>query len=765
MAIEGAVLLKSLQDTVPEAPFYIPATGPATRPRRTLKHDDTFVVLDSHGDIGASAGGTDGLFHCDTRFLSHLELLLNGMQPLLLGSNVRDDNTLLTVDLTNPDMYFDNHLVLPKDTLHILRTIFLWRDTAYQRLAIRNHGDRPVDLRLTLLFDSDFADLFEVRGLRREARGVVSRHALPPSTSVVKYEGLDARLRTAVLSFDPLPAEITATTASYRIDLEPKKATPLYFTIGCGFPEPPKPVPFLRGLRAVHRNRRAAPDAATVETSNDLLNEVLCRSMSDLYMLMTNTPHGRYPYAGIPWYSTTFGRDGLITAAQMLWLDPGIAQGVLQRLAAYQAKTDDPPSDAQPGKILHEMRSGEMAALNEVPFGLYYGSVDSTPLFVMLAALYGERTGDDATMADLWPAIEAALAWIDGPGDADGDGFVEYYRATERGLANQGWKDSQDAVFHADGRLAEGPIALAEVQGYVYCAKRLAARCAVRIGRHDRAKQLDAAAADLAERFDASFWCPELETYALALDGSKEPCRVYSSNAGQVLFTGIAKPERAIKVADGLMGPSFFSGWGIRTIANTEARYNPMSYHNGSIWPHDNALIALGMARYGRKRSVERVFKGHVRCCHLHGPATAAGAVLRFPARPWSRADPLSGRMLAASLGERHAIHADRGFARIAVRSGRERDPFAQSAPAGVPGLGRAPQSATAAIERRSHDTPSCQRGIGGDTRAARTVAGLGRLRLSRGQRADGPVESQADAVDCGGTELTFPVNGWFRDY
>jgi glycogen debranching enzyme len=610
MAIEGAALLKSLQDTIPEAPFYIPATGPATRPRRTLKHDDTFVVLDSHGDIGASAGGSDGLFHCDTRFLSHLELLLNGMQPLLLGSNLRDDNTTLTVDLTNPDMYFDSHLALPRDTLHVLRTIFLWRDTVYQRLAVHNHGDRPVDLRLTLLFDSDFADLFEVRGLRREVRGVVSRHALPPSTSVVKYEGLDGGLRTTVLNFDPAPIEITATTASYRIALEPKQATPLYFTIGCGFPEPPKIVPFLRGLRAVHRNRRGAPDAATVETSNDLLNEVLCRSMSDLYMLMTSTPQGRYPYAGIPWYSTTFGRDGLITALQMLWLDPGIAQGVLRRLAAYQAKIDDPASDAQPGKILHEMRSGEMAALHEVPFGLYYGSVDSTPLFVMVAALYCERTGDDATVLDLWPEIEAALAWIDGPGDTDGDGFVEYYRATDRGLANQGWKDSQDAVFHADGRLAEGPIALAEVQGYVYSAKRLAARCAERLGWGDRARELDAAARDLAERFDASFWCPELETYALAIDGDKEPCRVRSSNAGQVLFTGIAKTKRAIKVADGLMRPQFFSGWGIRTIANTEARYNPMSYHNGSIWPHDNALIALGLARYGLKRSVERVFKG-----------------------------------------------------------------------------------------------------------------------------------------------------------
>jgi glycogen debranching enzyme len=418
-------------------------------------------------------------------------------------------------------------------------------------------------------------------------------------------------LRQTLLNFDPPPSELTATTASYRLDLAPQEAQPIFISVGCGAPEPPKPVPILRALRAVHRNRRAiSHNAATVETSNDLFNEMLCRSMADLHMLMTNTPQGRYPYAGIPWYSTTFGRDGLITALQMLWLDPRIAQGVLRRLAAFQAKTDDPASDAQPGKILHEMREGEMAALREVPFGLYYGSVDATPLFVMLAGLYVERTGDDATIVELWPAIEAALAWIDGPGDPDGDGFIEYYRATEQGLANQGWKDSQDAIFHADGRLAEGPIALAEVQGYVYCAKHLAANCAERLGRSDRARRLRAEADLLAQRFDASFWCPEIETYALALDGNKEPCRVRSSNAGQVLFTGIAKPERATKVADGLLRPQFFSGWGIRTIANTEARYNPMSYHNGSIWPHDNALIALGLARYGHKRSVERVFKG-----------------------------------------------------------------------------------------------------------------------------------------------------------
>ncbi len=609
MAIENVAA--PLIDEFAETPFYIPATNSATRPRCALKHDDSFIVLDTHGDIGASAGGPDGLFHSDTRFVSHLELLLNGTQPLLLGSTLRDDNTLFTVDLTNADMYFENHLLLPKDTLHIVRTVFLWRDSAYQRLAVRNHGDRPIELQLTILFDNDFADLFEVRGMRRSRRGTVERAIEATGTATLNYEGLDGKSRLTRFTFDPVPDELTTTGASYRIALMPNEARPIFLSIGCGDPEPSRPVPFLRGLRAAHHDlRRSSHAAATVTTSNSVFNEVVCRSMADLSMLMTRTPQGRYPYAGIPWYSTTFGRDGLITALQMLWLAPHIAQGVLRRLAAYQATTNDPISDAQPGKILHEMRGGEMAALHEIPFGLYYGSVDSTPLFVLLAGLYSERTGDDATLHELWPAIEAALAWIDGPGDADGDGFVEYQRATEQGLANQGWKDSLDAIFHADGRLAEGPIALAEVQGYVYAAKLLAARSAQRLGKTKLARQLSLEAARLAEKFEQSFWCEELGLYAMALDGDKRPCRVRSSNAGQVLFTGIARCDRATKVADSLMRPQFFSGWGIRTIAKDEARYNPMSYHNGSVWPHDNALIALGLARYGFKDAVQRLFKG-----------------------------------------------------------------------------------------------------------------------------------------------------------
>jgi glycogen debranching enzyme len=598
-------------DPPSEAPFYIPATASETRPRRTLKCGDTFVVTDSHGDIGASLGEPDGLFHTDTRFLSRLELLLNGQQPLLLGSNIRDDNTMLAVDLTNPDFYDAGRITMQKDIVHIARAIFLWRGTAYQRLALHNHGDGPVALELSLHFGNDFADLFEVRGVRRARRGLASCKVTANDQVLLSYQGLDGVSRHTRLTFDPPPSQLSATTASYRINLAPGEAKRIFLVVACNAPETHRPVPFLQGLLAAHRELRAGSRSMTaVETSNKLFNEVLCRSAADLSMLMTDTPQGRYPYAGIPWYSTTFGRDGLITALQMLWCNPSMALGVLRRLAAYQAEISNPVSDAEPGKILHEMRFGEMAALGEVPFGLYYGSVDSTPLFVLLAGLYTERTGDNATLTELWPSIEAALRWIDGAGDPDQDGFVEYCRKTENGLVNQGWKDSHDAIFHADGRMAEGPIALAEVQGYVFAAKRVAARCARRLGRGDLAGKLEADTQRLAERFEATFWCHELQTYALALDGAKEPCRVRTSNAGQVLFTGIARDDRASLIADGLLSPRLFSGWGIRTVARGEARYNPMSYHNGSVWPHDNALIALGLARYHHKQHVTQVMQG-----------------------------------------------------------------------------------------------------------------------------------------------------------
>ena len=598
-------------DVNAEIPFYIPATGPETRLRRTLKHDDSFLVVDAHGDIGASAGTGDGLFYRDTRFLSHLEMRINGTQPLLLGSNLRDDNAILTVDLTNADIFSsDRVIVLEKDTLHIGRSVFVWRNTVYQRLALRNHGAHPLSLVLSITFANDFADVFEVRGMRRPRRGTSSIRLNAPHEVVLSYLGLDTVVRVTSIYFDPAPTQLSRREATYQIALPSHGAVALCVAIRCN-PSVPQPAPFLRGLLLAHRElRQAALGAAVVQTSNPLFDDILCRSMADLAMLKTDTPQGLYPYAGTPWYSTTFGRDGLITAMQMLWVDPRIARGVLRRLAAFQAQTRDAYSDAEPGKILHEMRSGEMAALGEVPFGLYYGSVDSTPLFVLLAGRYFERTGDIDTLHELWPAIEAALAWIDGPADQDRDGFIEYSRANEHGLANQGWKDSFDAVFHADGRLAKGPIALAEVQAYVFAAKRLAARCAQRLGHLDRGQILENEACRLAERFEAAFWCADMQMYALALDGTKEPCCVRTSNAGQVLFTGITRPDRARIVASALMAPDFFSGWGIRTVSRREVRYNPMSYHNGSVWPHDNALIALGLAQIGAKGAVDRLFNG-----------------------------------------------------------------------------------------------------------------------------------------------------------
>jgi len=597
--------------TPTELPFSTQMARPAERPRRSLKYNDTFLVIDSHGDIGASPDGPDGLFHADTRFLSRLELLMGGMQPLLLGSNLSDDNSLLTVDLTNPDISVDGRAILRRGTLHIVRSVFLWESTAYQRIGIRNHGTRPISLELVLKFDSDFADLFEVRGAHRARRGTCERKLCGADEVLYTYRGLDNIIRRTSLNFNPEPGKLGAREAVYQINVPAGATYSLFLAVNCDKPEQPLNAPFIKALLAKRREMRGAKaGTCSIETSNEIFNEIVQRAAADLTTLKTETPQGPYPYAGLPWYSTTFGRDGLITALQMLWLDPSMARGVLRRLAAFQATLNDPRADAEPGKILHEMRGGEMAALHEIPFGLYYGSVDATPLFVLLAGMYVERTGDEETLVELWPAIEAALQWIDGPGDPDQDGFFEYRRQSDQGLQNQGWKDSEDAIFHADGRLAEGNIALVEVQGYVFAAKREAARCARRMALTERAAVLERDAERLAERFEAAFWCPEMETYALALDGIKERCRVRTSNAGQTLFTGIAHADHARKVASGLMQPHSFSGWGIRTVAKGEARFNPMSYHNGSIWPHDNALIALGFGHCGLKQSVTRVFGG-----------------------------------------------------------------------------------------------------------------------------------------------------------
>ena len=296
-----------------------------------------------------------------------------------------------------------------------------------------------------------------------------------------------------------------------------------------------------------------------------------------------------------------------MTAMQCLSTAPWIAESVLKFLALHQAVEVIPRQEAEPGKILHEMRHGEMANLNEVPFSLYYGSVDSTPLFVLLAGMYFDRTGDRNVLKAIWPNILAALDWIDQYGDADHDGFVEYQARSEKGLIQQGWKDSHDAVFHSDGTLADAPIALCEVQAYVYGARLAAAKIGEIFGQTELAQQQIVKAQRLQQKFESEFWDDHLGSYVLALDANKKPCRVLTSNGGQALFTGIVSPERAARLAITLLDENLFCGWGVRTVASSEIRYNPMSYHNGSVWPHDNSLIAAGLARYGYREQAGKL--------------------------------------------------------------------------------------------------------------------------------------------------------------
>ncbi len=580
------------------------------RQARTLKHGDSFAVLGIGGDLRPNS--VDGLYHRDTRHLSRLDLTIGGARPILLSSTVRDDNAALICDLTNPDLAATDGQTVPADTLHIRRVQFLWQGALHERLRVRNFGDCTVRVSLGLGFEADFRDIFEVRGNKRARRGTCSPPEIAPDRITFRYTGLDAYERVTGLVFAPAPAHLREDGAIFDLTLPPGSTEVVFLEAVTR--EPDREAAGAAGFRCAMRSarralRRSSSRAAAIETSNDIFNEAVRRSVADIYMLNTDTEHGAYPYAGVPWFSTAFGRDALITAFETLWLDPEMAQGVLRFLAATQATDIDPASDAEPGKILHETRRGEMAETGEVPFRRYYGSVDSTPLFVMLAGAYLERTGDIKTAQELWPAVEAALVWMDDYGDRDGDGFLEYGRMTDAGLVNQGWKDSHDSVFHADGRLAEGPIALCEVQGYAYAARIAAAAVAEAVGEREEAARQRHLAEKLRARFDAAFWCEKIGTYALALDGHKRPCAVRSSNAGHALWTGIALPDRAARVAETLMNRSSFSGWGVRTIPQGEARYNPISYHNGSVWPHDNALVALGLARYGYKAEAARIFE------------------------------------------------------------------------------------------------------------------------------------------------------------
>ena len=570
----------------------------------SLKDGQAFLVANHNGDI---TGGAEGLFDRDTRVLSRFVFLVGERHPTRLSCTVSRDNAVFTVHSTNRAIPPVNGRGTPRGAIHIERRRTLQGERLYERIRCTNFGLDQVMLPLVFEYAADFRDIFEVRGIRRAKRGFQLQPQLLGRNVLFAYEGLDEIVRISTVAFSEPPWRMDEGRAEFMFTLSPGERIDLFVEAGAGQGEPPSRERFRHALADARRTiRRRERRGALVRLSDDAHNAWFEQSRADLGLLVSDLPTGPYPFAGIPWFSTPFGRDGLLTAWEVLWLDPALAKGVLTYLASRQATETSAFQDSQPGKIMHETRGGEMAAMKEIPFGLYYGGVDTTPLFVALAGAYLRRTDDVALIGALWSALQRAIAWVEGLGDSNGDGLVDYMRGADTGLANQGWKDSEDSVFHADGRFPVGPIALVEVQGYVYAAFQAMAQMAERLGEPG-AERWSASAEAMRWRVEQRFWMEDAGFYGIAIDGDGALCTPQASNVGHLLFSGLPSADRGARVTRRLLSDDFNSGWGLRTLASGTARFNPMSYHNGSVWPHDTSICVAGMARYGERRGAARV--------------------------------------------------------------------------------------------------------------------------------------------------------------
>ncbi|MGQ0679018.1 MAG: amylo-alpha-1,6-glucosidase [Actinomycetota bacterium] len=578
-----------------------------------VKEGPLFACSRPNGDILPGLVTGEGLYLEDTRFLSELRLTLGG-KPVVLLSSSDDLAYAMAIDATNPNLSEGRSRKVPQQSLSIQRFRVV-RDRLYERISIRNYGRTPIRTTLELALGADFADTFEVRGVaKRKTRG----HLLAPKAVTgglrFGYVGEDEVFRETVVLFDPPPARLDLgqgqrAVAFFDVELAPLQKMSWQVSVepSVAGRQSPRQDLELAERAAFADEERWRRSGSLIRTDNEHFNGFVDAAVRDLKALRTTLAGGEIFAAGIPWYVAPFGRDSLITSYETLLWNPAPAADCLRVLARLQAQADDPWRDAEPGKILHELRQGELAGAHLVPHTPYYGSVDSTPLFLMLAGTYYRWTADLELMRELRPAFDAALGWIAHHGDRDGDGFVEYSKRSPAGLSNQGWKDSEDCIVHADGSLAQGPIALVEVQGYVYLAKHRLAGVYEALGDPATAGTLRREAAALREAFEEAFWMPEEGTYALALDGKKRQVKGITSNPAHCLYCGIVGDRRAQQVGERLMAPDMFSGWGIRTLSKESPAYNPMGYHLGSVWPHDNVIAAAGLKRYGMVEATERI--------------------------------------------------------------------------------------------------------------------------------------------------------------
>ncbi len=574
--------------------------GPSER-SLVLKRDRYFALLTKNGEITPPGCSSLGIFCDDTRILSYYALRFAGGIPARLSSDVRR-MFHAQIDLAVNDREFGGNAWDPRNCVHILREVVL-DEGLRECVTLTNYLTVPIAFWMELDVEADFADIFEVRGWLRSGRGTLYEAAADDRTITFSYRGVDGLLQMSGVKFSKPPTEVGPRGAAWRFNLDASARIEFDWEIVSG--DPRRSVANRRniaqdGLRLDSEYLRWGHACSGWRTDVEAFNLMLERAVEDMHALSFRCDGYRVPAAGIPWYSTVFGRDSIITALQTLPLNPAIATETLRFLAARQGEKHDEFTEEAPGKIMHELRRGEMARSGEIPHIPYYGTVDATPLWLVLLHETWRWTGDSALVHELLPAAERALDWIDRFGDADADGLVEYGRHSPGGLANQGWKDSGDGVPYPDGSLPCPPIALVEVQGYVYDAKLRLGALYEAFGRADDAARLTREAERLRETIDDRFWMEEMGTYALALDGAKQRIPTVTTNAGHLLWSRVPSHGRAERMATRLFQPDMYSGWGLRTLSASHPAFNPMSYHNGSVWPHDNALIALGLGFYGR---------------------------------------------------------------------------------------------------------------------------------------------------------------------
>ena len=576
-----------------------------------LSRGNLFCVTNHRGDI-APAGARDlGLFCDDTRHLSYLELFVAGGPPVVLSAGTHGAANS-QVDLTLTDSQFGGFLTDPQNFLHIRRKQLLDGELVEQ-IVVTNHLRRAVDLWLELRMAADFADVFEVRGARRKRRGTLKPPQHAGDQLIFMYQGLDGETYRTVVRMWPEPKRVGPTGPFWELRLEPGEATVLEVIVqpARGVPRELVAVPFdvrLQRLRSAHD--QFISSTTVVSCNNVSFQDALSHDLQDLDALQLKVD-GKHAIlgAGIPWFAAPFGRDSILTSLEMLSVAPHLAVDTLRTLAALQGLKFDSWREEEPGKIIHELRRGEMVRTGEIPHARYFGSIDSTPLWLMLLGETHRWLGDRALLEELRPNAEAALAWIQRR-LVEGQGFVRYQRTHEKGLENQGWKDSRDGVSFPDGTIAQAPIALVEVQGYVVGALSAMGQVLAALGDDERAAELERQALALKQQLHEAFWVPETEYYALALDGAGRQVPTITSNPGHLLFSGAILDDKASRVVDVLLSEEVYSGYGVRTLARGQAVYNPLSYHNGSVWPHDNALCALGAARYGRGDGALRILEG-----------------------------------------------------------------------------------------------------------------------------------------------------------